>query len=394
MATDDSAAGSLLARARTPFEGPNTVGNSTPFWAGFLIAVLALVLYPLFGNAEQFSLFLVLALLGLSLSVVWGYSGVLSFGQVVFFGIGGYTFGVVSINFATPGGMTVAALAGVGGGALAAALLGYFMFYGGVRDVYVTIITLVSTMVLHTFMAQTAGSEWTIGEAALGGFNGMPQIPLLTLGVGDFSFQFIFNELTVAVPGLGTAALDPFYYLALALLVAVYLGLRALVNSDYGRVMVAVREDEDRTEMFGYNTTRVKVAVFTLGGALAGLSGVLYAARNVFIDPQVFELFFATLPVIWVSVGGRKSLLGAIVATIAVEWVRISIGGEFALVVLGGLLLVAILVLPGGVVPWIDDRLSPAIAGRVGALRSPQSGDVTGPGPTTTPEARSEEDDS
>jgi branched-chain amino acid transport system permease protein len=137
-------------------------------------------------------------------------------------------------------------------------------------------------------------------------------------------------------------------------LVSTYLGLRALVNSDYGRVMVAVREDEDRTRMFGYDVKRVKLVVFTLGGALAGLSGVLYASRNIFIDPQVFGLTFATLPVIWVSVGGRTSLLGAVVATVAVEYLRVTIQGEWALVVLGVLLLVFILALPGGLVPWFE----------------------------------------
>ncbi|MBV0903865.1 urea ABC transporter, permease protein UrtC [Haloarcula salina] len=359
MATDAPPDGgqSLAARVRARFEGPNTIGNSNGFWVGFLVAVAALVAFPLVGNAEQFSLFLVLSLLGLSLSVVWGYTGVLSFGQVVFFGLGGYTFAVVSINVSTPGGITAAVLAGVVGGGIGAAVLGYFMFYGGVRDVYVTIITLVATMVLHTFMAQTAGSEWTIGEAALGGFNGMPDIPLLKLGVGAASFQFMYNAIPVWVPGFGTVELDPFYYLALVLLVGTYLGLRALVNSDYGRAMVAVREDEDRTRMFGYNVKRIKLVVFILGGALAGLSGVLYAARNVFIDPTVFTLLFATLPVIWVSVGGRKSLLGAIIATIAIEYIRVTLGGELALVMLGALLLGTILFLPNGIVPWVHKQI-------------------------------------
>jgi branched-chain amino acid transport system permease protein len=221
-----------------------------------------------------------------------------------------------------------------------AAVLGYFMFYGGVRNVYVTIITLVSTLVLHTFMAQTAGDEWTIGEAALGGFNGMPTIPNLALGVGPAAVTF---------DSIG------FYYLVLALLVVTYLGLRALVNSDYGRVMVAVREDEDRTEMFGYDVRRVKLSVFTIGGALAGLSGVLYASWGNYVSPQVFELAFASLPVIWVSVGGRKTLLGAVVATVGIEFVRNSLGGEWAFVAVGTLLLVFILGLPGGLVPWVHD---------------------------------------
>jgi branched-chain amino acid transport system permease protein len=361
----------LPERIRAPFEGPNTIGNSKPFWSGFLVALGLFVLYPLLApvlggvpvvsglllGADQLSVFFVVALLALSLALVWGYSGVLSFGQVVFFGIGGYTFGVASINFSTPAGITGSVLLGILFGGLSAAVLGYFMFYGGVRDVYVTIITLVATMVMLTFMAQTAGSEWTIGKAALGGFNGMPDIPLLKLGIGGFSFQFVFNAMPVAVPGYGTVEVSPFYYLSLVLLLASYLGLRALVNSDYGRVMVAVREDEDRTEMFGYNTTRVKFTVFTLGGALAGLSGVLFAARNVYIDPSVFSLLRATLPVIWVSVGGRKSLLGAVVATIGIEYLRISLAGEWALVALGGVLVVSVLLLPGGLVPWIHNRV-------------------------------------
>ncbi|WP_101296011.1 ABC transporter permease subunit [Halegenticoccus soli] len=334
-------AGGPMDALRRRIEGPNTVGNSRGFWIGFTVAVASLVAYPLaVGSyqASRFSLFLVYAFLGLSLSVVWGYAGVLSFGQVVFFGIAGYTFGIVSVNFATPLGITAAFLLGVMGSALVAAVLGYFMFYGGVRDVYVTIITLVSTLVLHTFMAQTAGDEWTIGTAALGGFNGMPTIPTLALGVGGAAFTF--DSVT-------------FYYFVLALLIATYLGLRAVVNSDYGRVMVAVREDEDRTRMFGYDVKRTKLAVFTLGGALAGLSGVLYASWGNYVSPQVFELAFASLPVIWVSVGGRKTLLGAVVATVGIEFVRNSLGGEWAFIAVGSLLLVFVLGLPGGIVPWI-----------------------------------------
>jgi len=138
MSTNNTNGGtnsSLPDRLRSRFEGPNTIGESRGFWVGFLVAVAALIVYPVFGDGSQLSLFMVLALLGLSLSVVWGYSGVLSFGQVVFFGVGAYTFGVVSINFTTPGGITGAVIAGVLLGGLSAAILGYFMFYGGVRDV-------------------------------------------------------------------------------------------------------------------------------------------------------------------------------------------------------------------------------------------------------------------
>ncbi|WP_411714997.1 ABC transporter permease subunit [Natronomonas sp.] len=350
----------LIGRVRGRLEGPNTIGNSRAYWAGFAVAVAVLLAYPYMVGVYQvsrFSLFLVYAFLGLSLSVVWGYAGVLSFGQVVFFGVAGYTFGVVSVNFATPLGITGAFLVGIGGGALVAAVLGYFMFYGGVRDVYVTIITLVSTLVLHTFMAQTAGDQWTIGQAALGGFNGMPTIPNLAFGVGGASVAI--GDVT-------------FYYLVLVLLVATYLGLRMLVNSDFGRMMVAVREDENRTRMFGYDVKRAKLLVFTLGGALAGLSGVLYAAWGNYVSPGVFELAFASLPVVWVSIGGRDTLLGAVAATVGIEFFRNSLGGELAFVTVGALLLVSILGLPGGIVPWLERT-----------YRNLRSGSPTPPAETT-----------
>jgi len=341
----DRSTGGPIGRLTAPFVGPNTIGNRWPFGVAFVVAVVAMGLYPLLIGpfaAGRFALFFAYAFLGLSLALVWGYGGILSFGQVAFFGIAGYTFGIVTLNVASPLGITAAVVAAVVAGSLAAFLLGYFMFYGGVTDVYVTIITLVTVLVLHTFMAQTAGSEWTIGEAALGGFNGMPGIPQLALGVEGASLRFVGSW---------------FYWLLFGLLVATYLGLRAFVNSDFGRVAVAIREDEDRTRMFGYDVKRVKLILFTLGGAIASLGGVLYTTWGNYIDPSVFSLAFATLPVIWVSVGGRESLLGAVVGSVTIsrlnEWLSANVP-EFALIVMGTLLVTVILFLPDGVIPGLD----------------------------------------
>ena len=272
----------IVDRIRNRLEGPNTYGNSGLFWAVFGIMVLGLALYPLSPTTSAFDVltttqYFALAFLALSLSIVWGYTGVLSFGQVAFFGVAAYTFGVIGINFSSAAGVTAAFFGAVIVGAGFAALLGYFMFYGGVRDVYVTIITLVVAMVLNTFMAQTAGSEWAIGEAALGGFNGMTNIPDLTFGVGE-------TALVLDMVGL--------YYALLVLLVGTYLGLRVLVNSQLGMTMVAVREDEDRTATFGYNVPFIKLVSFTIGGGLAAAGGVFYASWGNFIDPSVFGILF------------------------------------------------------------------------------------------------------
>ncbi len=352
---------SSISRIRDPLEGPNTMGNSTLFWTMFVLGVAALVVYPMVATSfatQNLALFMTYAFLGVSLCFIWGYCGILSFGQVAFFGVAGYTFGIIAINIQSLTGVTLAIFGAIAVATAFAAALGYFMFYGGVRDVYVTILTLVVALVLYTFMGQTAGSEWAIGEARLGGFNGMVGIPDLGLGVGN--------------TGLILTG-DAYYYTVLGLLLVTYLGLRLLVNSQFGYAMVATREDEDRTAMFGYNTQFIKLAVFTFGGTLAGLGGVLFVTWGNYIDPSEFAITAAALPVIWASVGGRESILGTIVAAIAIQAFSQALavtGSEWALVTVGALLLITILVMPDGVAPQVEKGVG-RLSKRINERRSP-----------------------
>src|SRR5437588_621035 len=117
---------------------------------------------------------------------------------------------------------------------LLAGAFGYFVFYGQVSGWIIPLLTLVLSLILETFMAQTAGYRWRIGRVLFGGYNGMTNIPSLTIG-------------PIALGGAST----PFYYLAVALAVLTYLGLRLLVNSRYGHIVVAIRDDPERTRMLG-----------------------------------------------------------------------------------------------------------------------------------------------
>src|SRR5215470_9752702 len=136
------------------------------------IGVLVLVLVPMMAPdyiVLQLTLYFSFAILALSLAFVWGYGGVFSFGQAAFFGLGGYTYAIVSINM---GESTLALAAAVVVPTAFALALGYFMFYDTVTTVYLAVITLVVTLIGHT-----AGSEYHIGTAMLGGYNGIPAIP-------------------------------------------------------------------------------------------------------------------------------------------------------------------------------------------------------------------------
>jgi branched-chain amino acid transport system permease protein len=340
-------------------EGPQTLGRGRAFWTFAALALLAAALFPAFvdgwtvGNAAYF---LVWTFMALGLGVVWGYCGALSFGQTAFFGVAGYCYGVLTINFGSAYGFTiVAALQSVGLGALFAAVIGYFMFYGRIQGVFIGIVTLSVTLVLSTFMAQTAGPEWAIGSARLNGFNGMSGMP----------------PLTVPWPG-GEVMLfadRPLYYVLLALVATVYIGLRMLLNAPFGNVLVAIRENPHRAEMLGYDVRFYQLLAFTLGGALAGLSGVLYTAWGQYITPSSMGLTAAALPIVWVAVGGRSDITATLVGTLLVLAVFQALtiyGSQYALVAMGTLLLLTVLLTPDGLVLTVMRRIGRSFGGAKG----------------------------
>jgi ABC-type branched-subunit amino acid transport system permease subunit len=324
-------------------QGPQTLGRGPLFWGAAGVVLLGAVAYPLLadgytvGNTVYFFTWTFMAL---GLCVVWGYGGTLSFGQTAFFGLSGYTYGVLTLNFGAAYGFTlVALLASLACSAAFAAVLGYFLYFGRIGGVFLGIVTLSVTLVFERFMAQTAGPEWHIGVARLNGYNGMNGMPPLTLPW--------FGGNIVLFPDVGL------YYLVLALLVLTYLGLRILVNSKFGNVLVAIRENPERAEMLGYDVRKYQLGAFVIGAVLAGLSGTLYTAWGQYITPSSMSITAAALPIVWVAVGGRGDLTATLVGTLAVlaAFQALTIyGSQYALVVMGVLLVTTVLVAPEGLI--------------------------------------------
>ena len=145
----------------------------------------------------------------------------------------------------------------------------------------------------------------------------------------------------------------------LAIVVLVYLGLRCLVNSSFGYILIGIREDPERTETFGYDVRLVQLAVFCISAAVAGLAGVLYAAWGTYIHPNTFGIATNILPVIWVGVAGRKDLTAALAGALVLQWASLQLAaqGEYALIVMGGILVIAMLVAPEGLVTGLARRI-------------------------------------
>ncbi|WP_404987377.1 ABC transporter permease subunit [Caballeronia sp. LZ043] len=290
----------------------------------------------------------------MGLAAMWGYGGILSFGQTAFFGLSGYSYGIFTLNY---GDYWFQSWLGLGAGlvvsVLAAALIGYMIFYGRIKGVFIGIVTLSVTLVLETFMAQTAGPQWAIGEARLNGYNGMGGM----------------TPLTIPWPG-GPLTLEnaSFYYLVLILLIVVYAVMRKLLDGPFGLTLIAIRENPQRAEMLGVDIRRHQWLVFVLGCTLGGLSGALYTIWGSYITPSTMGLTAAAMPVIWVATSGRKTIGGTILGTALLVWLSQNLavyGSQYALILLGAILLIVVLAAPEGLLPFVTRQLG-RLAGRAG----------------------------
>ncbi len=325
--------------------GGADIGRSRIFWISFGLIVLLFLLYPTQTSAfrvSNVSYYLLNIPLGLGMALLWGYCGVLSFGHVAYFGIAGYLYGIIAGNMM---GNSLGPLAGVAGGLAASAavagVFGYFVFYARVQKWIIPILTLVLTLLLETFLGQTAGYQWRVGTVLLGGYNGMTGIPWFQIA------GFVFEGYS-------------FYYLCLFIVLACYFGLRMLVNSSFGQVIIAIREDELRTELLGYDIRARQWVVFVLSAVLAGLSGLLYVQWGNYITPSQVGLLQAALPVIWAAVGGTTSLLAVVISSFALNWVTFTLssqGNQYAMVIIGALLVVTMLFFPRGIVVMLAERI-------------------------------------
>ncbi|MFL9872408.1 branched-chain amino acid ABC transporter permease [Paraburkholderia megapolitana] len=324
--------------------GPNALERFSRSWksAALTLAVGVVLLVALPHMLDDFALvqatiYVVMSILAVSLGFIWGFGGILCFGQSAFFGLGAYTYAIAVTNL---GDSTVPFLLAIVLPAAFAAVLGYLIFYGRLSDVYMGVITLTVTLILFNLINSTAGPEWKIGNAPLGGFNGIPGIAPLN------------------VPGNIDDVIGPrgLFELSLGALLLVYVLLRALLALKVGCVIVAGKENEQRLLLLGYDTRAYRLFTFVLGAAIAGLAGCLFANWGAFTSPTIFGLAQSAQIIIWVIVGGLGTLVGPIVGCVAIQWLTTQIGTQQTVnsnLVLGAILVGFVLMLPRGIVPAI-----------------------------------------
>jgi branched-chain amino acid transport system permease protein len=298
--------------------------NSAFSWRAAVVfaALAALPLTPWMSKYYMLLAFdaLLFGAVAMSLDLLIGYTGLVSFGHAAFFGLGAYSTavllerGILSLWLGL-------ALAVVVVGAYAITV-SYFATTR--RGIYFALLTLIFAEVVYTFFRYTQ---------TFGGSDGIQGLPPFEVA-----------------PGLAVDAPARLYYLVVAYLLLAYLACRVIVRSHFGQVLVAIRENEDRARFLGYNVERYKMGACLISAVLTGLAGALYPGRSAYATPDLLHWSISGEFLIMVMIGGLGTLVGPIIggAFLIVLQEKVSSYVQWYNIVVGLVLVLIVLFVPRG----------------------------------------------
>ena len=266
---------------------------------------------------------LLLAVLALTVDLLWGYTGILTFGQSAFFGIGAYACALVFTHWGFGAGWAMLALAlGIIAAMLVAALAGWLAFYHGASPLYGSIVTLALPIIVTQIIF--AGGRTTGSSSGLSGFP---------------TYYW---------------SIEVWFWIAGTFLVIVTAIAWVFVRSDMGRVLVAIRENETRCAYLGIPVSRIKILLMMVAGAVAAVSGFGYATFTNVVAPELAGFLLGTELLIWVALGGRGTIIGPVIGAILIDLTSSYLSGSlpfYWMLLVGILFVVVIVALPQGLLP-------------------------------------------
>jgi branched-chain amino acid transport system permease protein len=266
------------------------------------------------------------ALVALTVDILWGYTGILTFGQAAFFGIGAYAAGLVFTHVGfTPSTIALAIVLAVAGPAIAGLLVGWLSFYPGSTPLHASVVSLAFPIVVTQIVF--SGGTFTGSSSGLVGYETI-----------DFSIEtwFWIAGGTLIIAGTAT-----------------YL----FVRSEFGLLLVAIRDNEARCSYLGINTPRIKILLTSGLAAVAGLAGFGYANFSAVVAPELTGFVFGTELVIYVALGGRGTLIGPVLGTLGIDVLSSRLSGDLPYVwtlIIGLIFIIVIVALPNGFTPLVE----------------------------------------
>jgi branched-chain amino acid transport system permease protein len=265
------------------------------------------------------------AIAALTVDLLWGYTGYLTFGQSAFFGVGAYAAGLAFTHYGfSPTVVALALAAAVAGTAILAAFVGWLSFYRGASPFFATVISLVLPIVLTQLVL--SGGEWTGSSSGLTGYESF-----------DLSLEGWYWVAGIALAGVGAAGW-------------------VVTRSDGGRLLTALRDNETRCEYLGVRVPRARILLLVVMAVVAGLAGFGYGAFSGVVAPELTGFVLGTELIIWVALGGRGTLWGPLVGAVLINVASAYLSGSMPFawqLVLGVAFVAVILLLPHGLVPLL-----------------------------------------
>jgi len=316
-----------------------TRSSSSSYLIGFgvvlaLLAIAPLVL-PEFWRRFVTEI-LIWGLLAMSLDILIGYTGMVSFGHSAFFGLGMYG-AAAALLMVRPPNLWLAALYGLVGAGVLAVFVAYFATR--LRDIYFSITTLVFSQIFYVIIF-----TWT---EVTGGENGLN-----------------FRQPPFAIPGMVSISFTPvtLHWFVLGVVTLSYLILRRMTQSPFGKVLQSIRENEVRTRAIGYHIERYKIVAVMLSGLFAGLAGVLYALQNKFAAPDFVFFVVSGEVVIFNVIGGMGTLVGPVAGAAFFFLLREGFSRfftEYYLIPVGIIFILMVIFVPQGLLGFLKRRLNP-----------------------------------
>ncbi|ULR42789.1 ATP-binding cassette domain-containing protein [Rhizobium sp. K102] len=300
-----------------------------------LAALLLIVFGPMFLGRFSLNVLtrsMIYAMLAITVDLLWGYTGVLTFGQAAFFGVGAYSTAMVLTHVgASPGLFVVALVAAVLVPLVLGLAVGWLSFYHGSTPLYATVISLVVPIVVTQLVF--SGGTWTGSSSGLVGYDTLP----------------------LGLPG--------YFRLSGACLLALAIVAIVFVRSDAGRLLVAIRDNEARVAYLGMNPARLKIVLTGALAGVCGLAGFLYANASGVVAPENTGFVFGTELVVWTALGGRGTIIGPLFGAIGIDYLSASLSGDLPFLwqlIVGALFVVMIILLPGGLASLVTRFLKAA----------------------------------
>lgn len=341
-----------------------TIGKGRGSHICFLVIVVLLACSPLLISSTSMIQFLgkcmCYSIVAISLDLIWGYTGMLSLGHGIYFCLGGYAMamylrlrdnGGTITDFMQTGGLSelplfwrpflhlpLAMLLALLVPGVLAALLGFFVFRSRIKGVYFSIITQALTWAAYSLFI--ANSKYT------GGNN----------GITDFSSLFGSTRGAAHRGNLLTM-----FFVALLALVLVYALASCLVNRKFGKLLIAIRDGENRTYFSGYCVNNYKNFIYTLSAVLSALGGALFVNFNGSITPSQMTISYSITMIIWVAVGGRGTIIGAVIGAFFINLCEYHLSsGSLADIwqyIIGAIFCITILFFKGGIVGLVQKQI-------------------------------------